>query len=353
MPEHERKELLETLSPVNKVVLTQHPPDSKDMSVCRELVELRPHIFANGGDRHLANIPEVATCKTIGCKMVFNVGRGGKVQSSSWLLDKHVRENKLHNQAQLFSSKKVIVFDLDGTLTKSKSNVDREMAKLFCRLLEIKKTAVIGGGNYNQFRNQFLYHLKCAPHQLENLLILPTSGGELRQYKNGKWRQIYKHTMTLNEKGKIFGAFEKAFRGIKYVVPKKTYGQAIEDRKSQITFSALGQKAPLRKKEEWNKKRDIRKQLKTALEKYLPEFEIRLGGLTSIDVTKKGIDKAYGITQIMKLLKAKKRDLLYVGDALYKGGNDYIVKKTEVATLAVKTQEEIKGFIHFLIGTNK
>lgn len=88
MPQAERKEITEEFACVDQVVISQHPKNPKDMSVCKELELIRPDIFANGGDRTLKNIPEVATCKKIGCKMVFNVG-GRKVQSSSWLLDKN------------------------------------------------------------------------------------------------------------------------------------------------------------------------------------------------------------------------------------------------------------------------
>ena len=86
MPQKERKEVLEGLKAVDQVVLTAHGPNPEDMSVCRELKRLKPHIFANGGDRKKTNVPEVAVCREIGCEMVFNVGQGGKVQSSSWLL---------------------------------------------------------------------------------------------------------------------------------------------------------------------------------------------------------------------------------------------------------------------------
>ena len=87
MPERERKEILEALADVDKVVLTEHPKNPKDMSVCQELLKIKPHIFANGGDRYPKNIPvpEVKTCQTIGCQMIYNVGKGGKIQSSSWL----------------------------------------------------------------------------------------------------------------------------------------------------------------------------------------------------------------------------------------------------------------------------
>lgn len=92
MPEYERKELIEALRAVDKVVLTNHIADTEDMSVCAELKKIRPHIFANGGDRTKKNIPEIAVCKEIGCKMVFGVGRGGKVQSSSWLLADYLKK---------------------------------------------------------------------------------------------------------------------------------------------------------------------------------------------------------------------------------------------------------------------
>ncbi|MBI4095111.1 MAG: adenylyltransferase/cytidyltransferase family protein [Candidatus Liptonbacteria bacterium] len=91
MPDHERKEVIEALGMVDKVVLTSHPKNPKDMSVCSELKRVKPHIFANGGDRNKKNIPEVPVCNEIGCKMVFSVGRGGKMQSSSWLLADYLK----------------------------------------------------------------------------------------------------------------------------------------------------------------------------------------------------------------------------------------------------------------------
>lgn len=86
MPQEERKEIIKALSCVDDVLITSHPENPQDISVCAELKKLKPDIFANGGDRLADNIPEVQVCKEIGCEMVFNVGHGGKIQSSSWLL---------------------------------------------------------------------------------------------------------------------------------------------------------------------------------------------------------------------------------------------------------------------------
>lgn len=92
MPQRERKELMKALVAVDDVIITKHAKNTEDMSVCAALQELRPHIFANGGDRTKKNIPEIPVCKEIGCKMIFGIGKGGKVQSSSWLLSRF-REN--------------------------------------------------------------------------------------------------------------------------------------------------------------------------------------------------------------------------------------------------------------------
>ena len=96
MPEKERKEVLEAFSGIDKVILTGHSKNPKDMSVCKELLKIQPNIFANGGDRYPKNIPspEVKTCKAINCKMVYNIGQGGKIQSSSFLSENFLRKFK-------------------------------------------------------------------------------------------------------------------------------------------------------------------------------------------------------------------------------------------------------------------
>lgn len=249
----------------------------------------------------------------------------------------------------MIKNKKLIVFDLDGTLTESKKKLDSEMAGLLRKLLLKKEVAVIGGGSCEQFQKQFLAFLKGSPAELKNLYLFPTSGASFYCWKNEKWQKVYEEKLTTSEKRKIQKAFQLAFEEISYIDPAKVYGEIIEDRGSQITFSALGQIAPLKAKEKWNEKTDRRQEIKKSLERFLPEFEIRLGGLTSIDVTHHGIDKAYGIRQIMKSLKARKDDLLFVGDALYEGGNDFPVKKEGIEAVAVKGPDETKKLIKLIL----
>ncbi|MFH1649105.1 MAG: adenylyltransferase/cytidyltransferase family protein [Candidatus Woesearchaeota archaeon] len=101
MPDVERKEILEALKPVDRVMLTFHKPGTTDMSICEELRALKPSVFANGGDRFEDNIPEAKVCRELGIEMVFNVGHGGKVQSSSELVEKAKKSKKNNSKSML------------------------------------------------------------------------------------------------------------------------------------------------------------------------------------------------------------------------------------------------------------
>lgn len=95
MPQEERKEIIKALGCVDEVFITRHPKNPTDMSVCNALEKIKPDIFCNGGDRKNENdIPEASVCNKLGCKMIFNIGRGGKIQSSSWLLEKYKKRTQ-------------------------------------------------------------------------------------------------------------------------------------------------------------------------------------------------------------------------------------------------------------------
>src|ERR1035441_4722979 len=205
--------------------------------------------------------------------------------------------------------KKLIVFDLDGTLAKSKSALDPEMATLLHDLLEVVKVAVISGGDWPQFEIQLLSHL---PHdqRLTNLSVLPTCGTKFFRY-SGTWTKIYSEDFTANEKKKIIDSLNKAFQAAGFKV-ERVWGEVIEDRGSQITLSALGQKAPLAQKKKWDPDFAKRKNLKAILDPLIPGFSVRLGGATSIDVTKPGIDKAYGIRKLRDILDVSLKEMIYI-----------------------------------------
>jgi hypothetical protein len=242
--------------------------------------------------------------------------------------------------------KKLIVFDLDGTLAESKSPLDAEMASLLARLLNVAKVAVISGGDWPQFQKQVLPNL---PHDklLGSLLLLPTCGTKFYRFGT-EWEKLYADDFTKVQREKILDAFSQVMKAMN-LKTESHWGQVVEDRGSQITFSALGQNAPIDEKKKWDPDFAKRQKMKGLLDKIIPEFSVRLGGTTSVDVTKPGIDKAYGIRKLQEILKISIDEMVFVGDALFPGGNDYPAKEAGVVSIEVKGPEESKRVIEAII----
>ena len=242
--------------------------------------------------------------------------------------------------------KKLIVYDLDGTLAESKSSLDKEMSALLHNLLGIVKVAVISGGDWPQFEKQLLHDL---PHdeRLVNLSLLPTCGTKFFQY-SGDWKKIYSEDFTADEKEKIISSLKNALGEAGFKV-EKVWGEVIEDRGSQITFSALGQQAPLEEKNKWDPDYTKRKKIKAILDTLIPGFSVRMGGATSIDVTKPGIDKAYGIRKLRDILGISLKEMIFIGDALFIGGNDYPAEETGVVSIPVLSPNETKRVTEAII----
>jgi phosphomannomutase len=243
--------------------------------------------------------------------------------------------------------KKLVIFDLDGTLALSKSSIDDEMVLLLGKLLTVAQVAVISGGDWPQFEKQFLANLP-AGDRFDRLHLLPTCGTKFFDFVNGSWTPIYREDLSPEDRQRIIAALEDAFEqsGFK---PAQIWGERIEDRGSQITMSALGQQAPLKDKHEWDpdfKKRTI---LKAYLDKSIPDFSVRMGGATSIDVTRQGIDKAYGIRKLRDRLGIAIEEMIFAGDALFPGGNDYAAKEAGVDSIRVRDPEESKRVIETII----
>lgn len=247
--------------------------------------------------------------------------------------------------------KKVIAFDLDGTLAESKSAPDQIMADLLSQLLDCYDVCVISGGKFAQFELQLLSKLNVEPAKLERLHLMPTCGTRYFNYDlaASEWKQIYAEDFVESEKIKITEALNQGIDALG-MREAKPYGDLIEDRGSQITFSAIGQEAPVDAKKAWDPTGEKKASLRDYCANLLPEFSVRTGGLTSIDITKQGIDKAYGMKKLTELLNITQDEILFIGDAMQEGGNDYPVKAMGIESIAVTgwqdTAEVIRGIIH-------
>lgn len=239
-------------------------------------------------------------------------------------------------------AKKVIAFDLDDTLSITKSPISDRMSQLLGKLLEKFDVCVISGGRLEQFEIQVTDRLNVSAHQLCRLHLMPTCGTRYYRYDElkKKWIMQYSDSLSDDQKKRTRAALESVAKdmGLWCDNPK---GEIIEDRFSQMTLSALGQKALPDDKYAWAEKyKDVRPIYRDKVAALLPDLEVRIGGTTSTDVTLPGIDKAYGMTKLIDALDINKDDILFIGDKLQEGGNDYPVKAFGIDTIEVSKWQD-------------
>lgn len=245
----------------------------------------------------------------------------------------------------------LFIFDLDGTLAESKQPITADMAMLLEQLLAVTRVGVVSGGALPQFLKQVVTRLPEGIN-LSNLYLLPTSGAALYTWGNGAWKKIYEERLSEKEAQTIEAAIRTVAEEtgvIRFSDP--AWGERIEYRGGQVTISALGQQAPLVQKKSWDPDHTKRATFQAALAKQLPEFSVGIGGATSIDITKRGVDKAYGVQKLCTRLGISESEALYVGDELEAGGNDEAVYKTEVPTKSVENPAETERLIEKLLKT--
>lgn len=253
--------------------------------------------------------------------------------------------------------KKLIAFDLDGTLAPSKSTLPERMANLLNQLLVKHKVLVISGGKYELFQRQVLTQITQDPDLLQNLHLMPTSGTRYYSYDvtTNDWKLNYAEDFSPEQKEKIIKALQEGLDESGYAV-EKTYGETIEDRDSQITLSILGQEIVaelgeegVRIKEEWDPDGSKKLEIRAIVAPKIPDFEVRAAGATSIDVTKPGVDKAYGMQKLIDATGITKDEILFMGDKIIEGGNDYAVFQMGIDCVSVRNWEDTSYAIEAIV----
>lgn len=248
-----------------------------------------------------------------------------------------------HGEAEA-DSYSLIAFDLDDTLAPSKSALPERMGAALRSLLEITQVCVISGGQFQQFETQLLANLGANDDELGRLHLMPTCGTRYTRHHADGWHDVYARELSAEERSTAQHVVERQARELG-LWENRAWGPILEDRGSQITFSALGQEAPLEAKKAWDPDGSKKERLRAAVAPLLPELEVRSGGSTSIDITRKGVDKAYGIDELSRETGIAIADMLFVGDRLDEGGNDYPVKRLGIATRAVSGWQETAVFV--------
>lgn len=251
--------------------------------------------------------------------------------------------------------KKVLAFDLDDTLAITKSPISDRMAGLLGRLLEHYDICVITGGRFEQIRSQVVDRLDAPEHLMGKLHLMPTCGTRYYRYNelDHKWVMQYAEDLTKEQKARIVEALESTAKELD-IWCENPKGEIIEDRFSQITMSALGQQASPEDKYAWAEKyKDVRPIYRDKVAEKLPDLEVRIGGTTSTDITLPGIDKAYGMGRLIDALDISKDEILFFGDKLDEGGNDYPVKAMGIDSIPVDGWETTAYALDGVLGVTK
>ena len=243
---------------------------------------------------------------------------------------------------------RVVAFDLDDTLAESRSKIDPHMADLLGKVLARLDICIITGGTFEQIESQVLHYLDAPADRLAHLHIMPTCGTRYYTWRNGAWCRRYAEDLTADEKGRIISCLTASAKQLGFW-ESNPWGEIIEDRGSQVTYSALGQRAPVDAKNAWDPDGTKKLKLRDYAAERLPDLEVRVGGTTSLDVTRKGMDKAYGIRRLLKQLRTSPAHLLFIGDRLSEGGNDYPVRALGVRWVEVTRWQDTACYVQDLL----
>lgn len=249
------------------------------------------------------------------------------------------------------TSPALVAFDLDDTLAPSKGVIDDRIADLLRALLRTVDVAIISGGNEAQFRTQVIARLANADTaHLARLHLLPTCGTRYLRHDGVDFLPVYAHDLSDAQKTAALTALREEAQRLGHW-EAEPWGEILEDRGSQITFSALGQRAPRDAKHLWDPTGAKREALREAVGARLPGLEVRSGGSTSIDITRAGIDKAFGMRQLAEHTGIPLTAMLFYGDRLDEGGNDYPVLALGVPSVAVEGWEDTADKLDALLKT--
>ena len=241
---------------------------------------------------------------------------------------------------------KAAIFDLDETLAESFQAPSPHMAAILSALLDLIPVAIITGAGYERIRTQVLAQM---PRVSSNLYLFPNSSTQCYLYADGVWRLEYNHLLRDDERAHIKSAIHECMQEIDIIRDTRSYGEQIVDREAQIAFTIVGLDAPQDIKMSWDTEGSKRHVIAEALKSKLQGFDVLIGGASTIDITRKDVNKSYGVEWLSKRLGFKPQEMLYIGDALYEGGNDAVVIPTGIQTLSVTDPNETAKIIEELL----
>lgn len=240
------------------------------------------------------------------------------------------------------SCPKAVIFDLDETLAVSFQPPAPQVLAQLTALQKALPVAIMSGAGLDRICRDVIAHLPEPP---TNLILFPNSSSQCFMFKNGTWVAEYSHLLTQDERTNIKNVLESALAEYDDLKDAPVFGERIIDREAQIALACVGMDATTEVKAAWDPTAEKRLRIARALLEKLPDFNILIGGASTIDITRKDTNKSYGVRWYAEYLKVEPSDMLYVGDALYPGGNDEVVILTGVQTRTVESPKVTESVI--------
>lgn len=244
------------------------------------------------------------------------------------------------------SAPKALLFDLDDTLAESFQPPSPRILEILIKLLEKVPVAVITAAGWPRIEHQFLEPMAASPN-ISRFFVFPNSSAQCFTHESGAWKEMYDLKLSEDERVRIKKAIEEAANEVD--IHHTEHQATIIDREAQIAYAAVGLDAPAEVKKAWDPDQSKRQRLKKAIEKRVPDVEVRIGGSTTIDITKKDVNKAYGVQWFSKHLGIAPSEMLFVGDALYPGGNDAVVIPTGIETRSTSGPHETQKIMEEIL----
>jgi phosphomannomutase len=233
--------------------------------------------------------------------------------------------------------KKHIFFDLDNTLTRSRSPITPSMLKLLRKLSQSHDVIVVSGADKDQIARQLGNGMK---------------GKYLSMGQNGNAcidrdsTLLWEKRMSWIARAEVYAYALRVYRNSKKNF--KDPMDLISDRGCQISYSFIGHHEDVSKKEAFDPDSKIRRAVLNKSPFKSDEVDVRIGGTTCLDFFMKGSHKGANIATLLRMKKWKKSECLYVGDCLFPGGNDETVIGV-IPTKAVRDPSETETVITQLI----
>lgn len=259
------------------------------------------------------------------------------------------------------ATKRILAFDIDQTLNIAKTPIPPEIATELVRCLNYFEICPISGQKFEQFLIQIVVPLTevgATDSQLQHLHLFAAQGTQYYRYNSGaptdpaSWQQVYNYPLSPEDVVKITTVLEESARDLGYWEADQLAegDEIIENRLSQVTFSALGQKAGTNVKYAWDPDMKKRAQIVAKCQEKLPDFLYEIGGTTSINVAAPGMNKQFGMTHLLEELGVEQSEVLYFGDMTQPGGNDYPVVQMGFDTITVRSHEDTLYALRGILG---